>query len=264
MLFYNNYMRYTTQLHAYPGKYPNKRHALQLRWLSTTIGFLILGLVGAFVIVASSHTDVSLNLILQGFGVSLVRITISYIAAVVLAVILAIVITASPKIEALLLPIFDVLQSFPSFALFPILITALASAPELVIIIVLVVTIIWPILFTIIGSIKNRRIDLEEAASVYGATGLKRFQHFTVPSLWPSVVTGSIVGWGEGWEFIIGAELLVRANQGIGSYLGKLGAAQLNGALAIGIIVLMMLLFIINKILWLPLLRNATHYQSDN
>lgn len=256
-------MRYTTNLHATPAAHTHKRHALQLHWLSTFIGMTLFGLVGIFLIGLTGRSDLSLEQILTGFGVSFIRVSVAYLISVVLAIGLALLITANARVESVMLPIFDVLQSFPSFALFPVLVAALTGAPEIIITIVLVITIIWPILFTIIGAIKNRRVDLEEAATVFGATGRKRFRNFTVPSLWPSIVTGSIVGWGEGWEFIIGAELLVSVKYGIGHYLGILGEANKNSALALGIVLLMFFLFITNKLIWLPLLRRATEYQSD-
>jgi NitT/TauT family transport system permease protein len=199
----------------------------------------------------------------EGFGASLLRISIAYVIALIFSCIIALLITSNEKIETLTLPVFDVLQSFPSFALFPIMVASIRSS-EIIIITVLVITIIWPVLFTIIGGIKNRREDLEEAATIFGATGLKRLIHFTLPELAPSIVTGSIVGWGEAWEFIIGAELLVSAKVGIGSYLGQLGDSKENLLLAFGILVLMICLFVINKLIWLPLLDKTTKYQSES
>jgi len=201
--------------------------------------------------------------LLGGFLASLSRMIISYSIALTVAVIIALLITSNKWLEGLFLPVFDVLQSFPSFALFPVLVVALKNSPELVIIFVLTITIIWPILFTIIGGVKNQREDLEEAATIFGAKGSKRLWHFTLPQLLPSIVTGSIVGWGEGWEFIIGAELLVRVNYGVGAYLGFLGTRQENIALAFGIMVLLLLLYVINKILWIPLLYTVTKFSSE-
>jgi NitT/TauT family transport system permease protein len=162
-----------------------------------------------------------------------------------------------------LLPILDVLQSFPSFVLFPILIIALKNSPNIIIVSVLVITIIWPIVFAIISGIKGKRTDLEEAATIFGATGAKRFFNFTLPVLFPSIVTGSLVGWGEGWEFIIGAELLVHTRIGVGQYLGDISSAGKTQLLLFGILLLLFLLFIINKLIWLPLLHRSTRFQAD-
>jgi ABC-type nitrate/sulfonate/bicarbonate transport system permease component len=210
-----------------------------------------------------NFTKLDKTALFLGFFASLSRITIAYLIALVISLVLALLITTKEKVENIFLPIFDVLQSFPSFALFPALIVALRSS-EVIIISVLVITIIWPIMFSIISGIKNRREDLEEAATIFGAKGLKRIIHFTLPELAPSIVTGSIVGWGEGWEFIVGAELLVKTNIGIGNYLGFLGTTRQNTLLAFGILILLFLLFILNKLLWLPLLTKTTKYQSES
>ncbi len=258
-------MRYSAQLHAsHPNHPSNRRHALQYRRFTTAIGLVLFAVAGLILLAIANVSQLSATNLLGGFIISLLRVIIAYVIAAILAVALALLITANRRAEAFLLPIFDVLQSFPSFALFPVLVVALASQPEVIIVFVLVITMVWPILFTIIGGIKNRREDLEEAATIFGATGAKRFAAFTMPSLLPSIITGSIVGWGEGWEFIIGAELLVNTHYGIGTYLGQLGNSHQNNLLALGIVILMFLLFVLNKVVWLPLLHQSTQYQSES
>ena len=262
MRVYNNHMRYTTQLHASHSH--RRQHALQYHIYSTAIGLLLFGVVGFILVLVANMASLSIDSIVSGFFASLLRVSVAYVISVILAIAIALIITSNNVIEGILLPIFDVLQSFPSFALFPVLVVALANQPEIIIIGVLVITMIWPILFTIIGAIKNRRTDLEEAATIFGATGPKRLVAFTMPSLLPSIITGSIVGWGEGWEFIVGAELLVNTQVGIGHYLGVLGETHQNSLLALGILILMFLLFVINKAIWLPLLHQSTKYQSES
>lgn len=235
-------------------KYQQQNKLLSILWLLLAIIVLI------FVI---SFSNLNATQLIDGFIASFFRTSIAYLIALILAIIIALLITANEIIENIFLPFFDALQSFPSFALFPILVQALKNSPEFVIILILTITIIWPILFSIIGGMKNRRKDLEEAATVFGAHGIKRLFNFTLPILLPVIITGSIVGWGEGWEFIIGAELLAQANVGIGTYLGILGKNQQGLLLAFGILILMFLLFIINKFFWLPLLYRATQYESE-
>lgn len=251
-------MRYSNQLHT-----ATRKNVLKNKKKSSIISFvwiLIFLFVLATVVNFSSLNPLTF---FEGFGVSLARITIAYAIALILSCTIALLITSNEKVENLTLPVFDVLQSFPSFALFPLMVASIHSS-EVIIISVLTIAIIWPILFTIIGGIKNRREDLEEAATIFGAKGFKRLIHFTFPELSPSIVTGSIVGWGEAWEFIIGAELLVNVNVGIGTYLGQLGNNKENLLLIFGILVLMILLFVINKLIWLPLLNKTTKYQSES
>ncbi len=250
-------MRYSSQLHT-----AKRKSVLKNKKKSSLISFLWIVPILLVMIMAVNFSDLDPTSLFGGFCVSLARISIAYIIALILSCVLALVITSNEKVENAILPILDVLQSFPSFALFPIMIASIHSS-ELIIITVLTLAIIWPILFTIIGGVKNRREDLEEAATIFGASGYKRLIFFQLPELAPAIVTGSIVGWGEAWEFIIGAELLVKTNLGIGTYLGQLGNAQQNLLLAFGITILLILLFVINKIIWLPLLDKTTKYQSE-
>lgn len=251
-------MRYSHQLQKSRRHHVLKDHLISglISWIWIILALTILGFL-------VNISTLDFGQILGGFLASLARVSIAYILALVVAIFIALTITSNKTVENIFLPIFDVLQSFPSFALFPVLVIALKNSPEVVIVSVLSLAMLWEMLFSLIGGIKNRRQDLEEAATIFGAHGFKRLFRFTLPDLLPSITTGSIIGWGEGWEFIIGAELLVKTNIGVGSYLGRLGNNQENLTLALGIVVLLMLLFIINKLLWLPLLSKATSYSSE-
>lgn len=252
-------MRYAASLRT-----SRRHHILKRRGPSGFISFAALTVALLLVLIFADFANLSLGQLLGGFLASLARTSVAYLISLLLALTIALLITVNTKIENLLLPVFDVLQSFPSFALFPVLVAVLAGSPEVIIVGVLTITMIWPLLFSIIGGIKNRRVDLEEAATIFGASGFNRLRHFTLPELMPAIITGSIVSWGEGWEFIIGAELLVHVNWGIGRYLGVLGDLHQNTLLALGIVVLMLLLFFINKLVWLPLLHRVTKYQSES
>lgn len=252
-------MRYSAHLRT-----ARQPHILKNRFASGAISVAWFLAAFAVLVIFVNFSSLDPYQIFVGFLVSLWRTGAAYIVSLVLSIILALVITTNRAVENVLLPVFDVLQSFPSFALFPVLVHALQGSPEIVIISVLIITMLWPILFTLIAAIKNRREDLEEAATVFGATGWRRLTTFTLPALRPALVTGSIVGWGEGWEFIIGAELLVKVPTGIGAYLGRLGDAGQNGLLSLGIVFLMLFLYIVNRLIWLPLLHRSTQYESES
>jgi NitT/TauT family transport system permease protein len=188
-------------------------------------------------------------------------VSIAYVISLLLALILSLITTSNKKVEEFMLPILDVLQSFPSFALFPLLLIWFGRT-AIVTIIILVITMIWPILFTVISAQKQIRSDLYEAAKMFGADGTKYLRYVLLPLLFPSIITGSIVAWGEAWEAIIAAEIIINIS-GVGTYLAQSGENFDSRILAVGVMILLGLLFLINKFLWLPLLNLSTRYQQE-
>lgn len=242
-------MRYTHTFATIRGR----KHTLKISLTITAVLIALILLLGFSVLDARAF--------FVGFLESLFRVSTSYFIALVLAFTLALIATSSKWIENISVPILDVLQSFPSFALFPVFVIWFGRT-ALVTILILIITMIWPILFTILSGKKQIPEDLIEAAQVFGARGFKYFFFVLLPLLWPSIITGSIVAWGEAWEAIIAAEIIVNI-PGVGSYLAQNGETLNSKVLTVGVILLLMMLFILNKYIWLPLLNSSTKYQQE-
>jgi NitT/TauT family transport system permease protein len=215
-----------------------------------------------FSVAAVTRTQLDLSKFLNGFSLSLFRVTMAYLASLVLAMIFAILTVSSRKTETLILPVIDLAQSFPTFALLPILVHNLGASSASVIAI-LVVAMVWPITFSLIGGIKEQPREQAEAAHIFGATGWRWLWFYRWPMLQPSLVSGSIVSWGQAWDTIVGAEIIAGVF-GAGHYLGDLGSNGQTGILVIGIALYLLLIFCMNEIIWLPLLHRATRYASES
>ena len=202
-----------------------------------------------------NRRDFSLDLLY-----STIRLIIAFFISVVLAIVLGLSLSKG-KLGDFFLPVFDVLQSFPSFAVLPLAVHYFGKS-DLTVISFLVITIIWPVLFAVISSLKLVKAEWEEAAQIYGATGVKRFFHFALPLSYPGLITGSIVGLGEGWEAVVGAEIIVGlGNHGLGNFFlehGETGKVALFGVFA-----LLLFIFAMNKIIWLPLLEKSHKLLSE-
>ncbi len=221
----------------------------------------LLVFISAAFYVLFNHLNLDMETFFLSFLVTLAKVIIAYILALALAFLLAFLTFKSKLSEQILLPILDALQSFPSFAIFPLLLAYFGRGLESVVII-LVIAMIWPILFAIIGSLKSIKEDISQAATIFGAKGFKRIINFTLPAVMPGVLTGSIVAWGEAWDVVIGAEIIL-ASHGLGDYFAKLGQVGQISALVAAVTGLLLLLFIINKIFWLPMLERMTKYQTE-
>lgn len=231
----------------------HRKHAFKISLIITFILILMVLFLG--------FTTLDAKLFFVGFLQSLMRIVIAYFIAASLAFSMALLATSSKTIENIFVPVLDALQSFPAFALFPLLIIWFGKT-DVIVIIILVIEMIWPILFTLLSGQKQIREDVVEAAHSFGAKGHKFFIYVQLPLLFPSLITGSIVAWGEAWETIIAAEILANV-AGVGSYLSQSGENFQSKILVVGITLLLVMLFILNKYIWLPLLNLATKYQQE-
>lgn len=249
-------MRYSQKLHRARRQNPKnaRRHSI------TSFVFIVVVLIILFIL--AQRQEINWADFIVFFLSSALNVFIAYIIAAILAVILALATTKNKLIEGLVLPILDVAQSFPTFALIPVLLVIFGHT-RWVVVTFLVITIIWPIVFTLITSIKTEREDLADAATIYGAGhGWKRLVNFRLPELFPAFISGSIIGWGEAWEALIGAEIIVQAI-GIGQYLNGIGQSGSIITLILAIVMYLFLIFIINQLVWLPLLNYSTRYQNE-
>ncbi|MBA3678719.1 ABC transporter permease subunit [Candidatus Saccharibacteria bacterium] len=249
-------MRFSHVIHP-NGTIRQRRNRRKQRWLS--LGFIVVVLT--ILLIATRSNTLNWYEFYTFFFSSLISVVIGYFIAALLAVILALASTKNKFIENILVPVLDVAQSFPTFALIPVLLV-LFSTSRWVVVIFLVVTIIWPITFTLIAAIKSEREDLSEAATIYGAHGIKRLRYYRLPDMLPAFVTGSIIGWGEAWEALIGAEIIAKVS-GVGAYLGKLGENGGVAQLVVGITMYLFLIFVLNEIIWIPLLNYSSRYQNE-
>src|SRR5207302_11446990 len=142
------------------------------------------------------------------------------------------------------------LQSFPTFAVLPVLVFYFGHT-SISVIEILIIAMVWPIMFSIISGIKEERRDQAEAAKVFGAKGWRHLFYYRLPMLRPFIMTGSIVSWGQCWDMIVGAEIIAKVT-GAGRFLGSLGENGHTGLLALGILVYLLLIFVINHLVWLP------------
>jgi putative hydroxymethylpyrimidine transport system permease protein len=156
------------------------------------------------------------------------------------------------------MPILDVLQNVPSFALIPVF-ALLFGFTDLMAVLFIATSVVWPILFSVLSAIRNQRTDLAEAATILGARGLKRILHFTLPLAFPAIITGSIVGISIGWEAVIGLEI-IGLSSGIGLVLNQASQSGDRALFIAGIGCLLFLVFVLNRLIWVPLQKKTKQY----
>ena len=222
----------------------------QTRWhLIATIVTILIPILA--LLIFAEVTQITLISLVINLILSISRLVSAYFIALILAWIFALA-SYKGNFSSIALPIFDVLQSFPSFAAMPIAVYFWGPSNQ-TIIFFLVITVIWPILFSVISSLRLIKHDWEEAVEIANLKGINYFRHFLIPASIPGIITGSIIGLGEGWEALVGTEMIVNAKNGVGPFFQKFSSNPIITAFAI--LGLLLIIFSVNKIIWLPLLE---------
>jgi ABC-type nitrate/sulfonate/bicarbonate transport system permease component len=231
--------------------YPTRRHlAVMFAFLATPFLFLLF---------FSRIAGIGTVALFRDIGVSSLRLAIAYLIAASLGWLFAVLFSRGKR-ATVALPFFDVLQSFPTFAALPLAVSFWGASSSTVIFF-LVITIIWPIFFSIVSSLKLVRQDWEEAVEMSGVRGMTYVRKFLLPVSIPGLVTGTVVGLGEGWEALVATEIVTRISTGLGSFFEQFSSNP--GVTAFGILGLLLLIFSVNKLLWLPLLDRSHRMMED-
>jgi NitT/TauT family transport system permease protein len=202
------------------------------------------------------------------------RLLIAYACALIVAIPLALLAVTNSVAEAILLPIFDILESIPVLAFFPVLILVFVRFNFLngAAIFILFLAMLWNIVFTVVGGLKIIPRDITYAARVFGLHGSVYFRRVILPAVVPQIVTGSILAVAQGWNLIIVAEVLHvylpngTANQdlvGIGSILVRSAANGQTTVFASTLTIMILTIALLNFFVWQKLLHYAQRYKFE-
>jgi NitT/TauT family transport system permease protein len=154
--------------------------------------------------------DIDFSHLFAAASFTLLRLIIAYALAVFCAIPLALLAVSNKFAEKFFLPMFDILESVPILAFFPILIVFFvqidfASGAAVLIIFL---SMLWNIVFTVIGGLKIIPKDIIYASKVYGIKRWNYLRQIILPSIFPEIVTGSILAFAQGWNLVIVAEVI--------------------------------------------------------
>ena len=198
-----------------------------------------------------------------------IRLISAYILGLIATFIVLFAVSIHEKIEALIMPVLDILQSVPVLAFFPLIIVAFANLhlPELSAQIVLFVAMAWSVMFGALGGFHQIPEDIFEAAKMYDAKGLKKFTKVIFPAIFPNLVTGSILSFGAGWNVIIISEYINYGNiqirlPGLGFLLSS-SAGRDTGVFIVALLMLILIITIVNRLVWHKLLAYSERFKFE-
>jgi NitT/TauT family transport system permease protein len=214
------------------------------------------------------------GLLFAALGATLLRLLVAYALSLLIGIPLGLLAEKSHRLESFLLPAYDVLESIPVLAFFPVIILFFVRTGFLegAALFMLFFSMIWSIAFNTIGGLKVIPKDVIAAGEVFGLSSTERFFTITLPALFPPLVTGSILALAAGWNIVIVAEALhayapQAANAhdlfGIGSVLVDAAGQGDTPALLAAMALLVVVIAAINLFVWQPMLARAERYKFE-
>lgn len=205
---------------------------------------------------------------------TVLRIICAYVASVIVAYPIALLVTMNRKVEHVTLPIIDILESIPVLAFFPIIIIFFIKVGFLegAAFFVLAISMLWSIVFSLIGGVNLIPQDIKDAAQVFGLKKFAYFRHILLPALVPELVTGSILAVANGWNIIIVAEVLHTYIAGgtasldlfgLGSLLVQASATNNTGLFVAALSAMVLVIAVLNVFVWQKLLRKGEMYRFE-
>lgn len=211
---------------------------------------------------------------------SITRIVIAYVIALTWTVAVGLLIERKRWLLKYFMPIFDVGQSIPAVAVFPIIVVLLITllsgvlgsnpAIEIASIILLLTGMQWYLVFNIIRAIKNMPRETTELGALLNLKYRHKLRHVILPAMMPAIIAGSIEAIGGGWNATIVSESIMYQGVTFSPETGGLGyllsnATASGNMVMIGVSVLTMITIIIltDKILWTRAVRKASKYSFN-
>jgi NitT/TauT family transport system permease protein len=207
-------------------------------------------------------------------GASALRLLSAFLLALVFGIPLGLLAESNPRVEGMLLPVYDVLESMPILAFFPVIILFFIRSDFLegAAVFILFYSMLWTIAFSVIGGMKTIPQDVQAAGKVFGLSRWQRLKQITLPALFPPLLTASILAVADGWNIVIVAETLhayaphdVNAHDlfGIGSILVSASASGNGQLLLVAMAFLVAFIACVNVFVWQPLLSKAQRFKFE-
>lgn len=155
--------------------------------------------------------------LLQGTMVSLARLLVAYLSAVVGGLMVGIIVSRFDWMESTVGSLALALQTLPSICWLPLAVIWFGASEGAIFFVTLMGAILSVVLATESG-VRNVPRVLIQAARSMGASGVGLYRRVIIPAAFPAIITGLKQGWAFAWRTLMSAELLY-GNRGLGYLL---------------------------------------------
>jgi len=257
---------------SYPTSFWQRLYSISIPLVFVAVIFFVLRIFSIFPFMPAPK--ISFATIGAAIFATFVRLVIAYALALVVSIPLALAVVKNAFLERLLLPLFDIVQSIPVLAFFPIVIIFFVrfGFADGAAVFIIFLSMLWNIVFSLVGGLKVIPTDIKSAAHVFGVKGAAFTRRVLLPAVVPYLTTGSLLAWAQGWNIIIVAEVLHTyipggtAGQdlfGVGSMLVSAASSGQNSIFVFAILAMIIVIALMNFFVWQKLLHYAERFKFE-
>src|SRR3989440_1082998 len=254
----------------------------RLQWgdVVVLLGMVVLLYLGVALAVHTPPTlrgpDISLDPHVLPYyaGLSIVRMAAAYLLSLLFALWYGRAAARSPRVEHVLMPLLDVLQSVPILSFLPVVLLSLSAvlpqafAAELAAIVLIFTSQAWNMTFSFYQSMTTIPTEMREAAAVFRFDPWLRFKAVELPFAAIGLLWNSMMSWSGGWFFLMAAEIFNVGSRdfrlpGLGSYLQTAANQGDSHAVVLGVITLVGIIVLLDQLVWRPLIAWTDRFKMD-
>ncbi|HET6169142.1 MAG TPA: ABC transporter permease subunit, partial [Terracidiphilus sp.] len=206
---------------------------------------------------------------------SIFRIGIAYLFSLTFAIAYGYTAARTPRLEAWMIAVLDVLQSIPVLSFLPPVVLAMVSlipgrqlGIELGVILLIFTGQVWNLAFSFYSSLKSIPREMEEAARIFRYSAWQRFWQLEMPYASIGLVWNSIVSVAGGWFALMLCEMFTMGDRnfqlpGLGSYIQSAANSGDVTALLSGIGTVILIVVATDQLLWRPLIAWSDKFKFE-
>ncbi|MBL3284252.1 ABC transporter permease [Rickettsiales endosymbiont of Paramecium tredecaurelia] len=204
------------------------------------------------------------------------RMFIAMVSSLIFSLLYALVAAKSKRMEMILIPLLDILQSVPILGYTTFAVSACLSlfsqsmlSIEMASIFAIFTSQVWNITYSMYNSFKTIPIDLIECSKILKLSKWQKFWKLELPYAVPDAVFNITVSLSSGWFFVVAAESIEIAGDsfrlpGIGSYIAAALDVGDSGAILYAVLAMCGVILAYDQLLIRPLRFFAQKFSRSN
>ena len=239
--------------------------------------YAMLGVTHEWVQPYHPKTEIHLGLgsLLQYSFFSLVRVFVAYFLSLLFTFSYGYIAAKSRRLEPILISLLDILQSIPVLGFMPGFVLALVRlfpnsnlGLELAAVLMIFTGEGWNLVFSFYSSVRGVPQDVRDMTSIFRLSKWRLLRTVEIPYAMNGLLWNSMLSMAGGWFFLMVIESFTLGDQdfrlpGIGSYMAVAYDKENYTAVALGIFVMFSLIFVVDRVLWAPLVVWSEKFQSE-